>query len=124
MSYRESFRELVEILKSKGEDDLIKSVEETIRLCGQYVFKVNNMEGAFITADLIMESREYREYVNDLDADRHNTHEGLIPSVKLLNNICKMVEIEPIYKGNIENRVEIGDFALDVVSDLFQTRKL
>lgn len=124
MSYRENFRELAEILKSKGEDDLIKSVEETIRLCGQYVFKVNNMEGAFITANLIMENREYREYINELDTDRHNTHERLIPSVKLLNNICRMVGVEPIYRGDLEERIEIGDFALDVVSELFQTRKL
>lgn len=61
---------------------------------------------------------------NELDAERHNTHEGLILSVKLLNSICRMVGLEPIFRGNVEERVEIGDFAIQVVSELFQTRKL
>jgi len=82
------------------------------------------MEAAFVAADLYKEFKEYREYVTKLDEDRHHTHEALIAQVKMLNKLCEMTGIDFIYQGDIDKRVEVGDFALQVTAELFQTRKL
>lgn len=124
MNYREKLRRLSEQLKVQGEDDLINDVDETISLCGQYVQKVIAMEAAFVAADLYKEFQEYREYITKLDEDRHHTHDALIVHVKMLNKLCEMTGIESIYQGNIDNRIDVGDFALIVTAELFDTRKL
>lgn len=123
MTYREKLRQLSEKLKTRGEEDLIKDVDETIRMCGHYVQKVINMEAAFIAADLYKELKECREIVRKLDEYRHHTHEALISYVKMMNKFCEMAGVESIYQGNIHNRVEIGNFALEVTAELFDTRK-
>jgi hypothetical protein len=64
MCCREKLRRLSELFKEKNEDDLITNIENMIQLCGKYVFKVSNMEAVFITANLTMDTREYREYIN------------------------------------------------------------
>lgn len=124
MTYREKLRNLSERLKAQGELDLIKDVEETIKLCGQYVQKVINMEAAFIASDLYKEIKENRESVAKLDEDRHRTHEALIAHVKLLNKLCDLAATEHIFTGEINSRVEIGHFASEISVELFRTRKL
>lgn len=124
LNYREKLRRLSEQLKAQSEDDLIKDVEEAVRLCGQYVQKVVVLEGAYIASNLTKKREEYREYIIKLDEERHLTHQVLISQVKLMNKLCEITGVETIYQGDIDNRVEVGDFALKVTVELFETRKL
>lgn len=124
MSYRDELSRLVQSLKARGEQELIPDIESFIMACGEYVYQVNNLEAAITVGVHYKELKEYSEYKNKLDAERHNIHNSLIVSLKLVTRYCTLAEMEPIYKGNLDNRIQIGDFALEVAAEFFETRIL
>lgn len=41
----------------------------------------------------------------------------------MLNRFCNKTEINLIYEGDIENRVEVADFAMNFIHLIFDERK-
>ncbi len=123
---KEKFTALIEAISGSDEpnkkDDL-QVVEDFYQACGEYVQAVVQMEAAIITARDRMEGREYREYLSQLDNSRQHAHEALIASVKILERICLMYQVEPVYQGPTE-RVPIAEFAMQAVEEVFRKRKL
>lgn len=122
MCKRAVLEELAEKLKIRDELDLAKDVENFIDACGEYVQRVNKMEAASIVAPNYLELKDYRIYKNALDENRRSAHENLINNLKLLNHYSDMCGMERIFQGDMNNRVEIGDFAHVIVKELFETR--
>ncbi len=121
---REKFNALVNKLISMNENELASDIEDIIDSCGKYIDAVNSMEAAITCARFRLEPEAYREYIVRLDVNRRRLHEGVIVSIKILNRLCKMAEIEPIYTGDLESRIEIAEFAMQTVNEMFNTRKL
>lgn len=121
---RDNINILVNRLNEKGERELAADIEEIIDSCGRYIESINSMEAAITSARFRLEGNDYREYVMNLDKSRRLTHNSLIVSVKLLNRYCRLAEMDPIYKGDMESRIEIAEFAQKVVNEMFDTRKL
>lgn len=65
---------------------------------------------------------EQRKYINDLDQMRHTAHDALIAAVAATNRLCASKSLDPIFPGDIEDRAAVGDFALQIVNDLFVLR--
>ena len=121
---RDNINILVNRLNEKGEMEFAADIEEIINSCGRYIESINSMEAAITSARFRLEGNDYREYVMNLDKSRRLTHNSLIVSVKLLNRYCRLAEMDPIYKGDMESRIEIAEFAQNVVNEMFDTRKL
>jgi hypothetical protein len=123
---KEKFTALVAATNNSDEpnkyDDL-QVVEDFFADCDRYVATVVAMEAAILTSRDQMTSREYREYISQLDSSRHNAHNALIASVKILGRLCQLYQVEPIYDGPDE-RVPIAEFAMEVVGEMFLKRKL
>lgn len=58
------------------------------------------------------------------DRARHAAHESLIAKVRILNRIAAANGSEKIFTGDEEDRYQIGDFACELISDIFQNRDL
>lgn len=121
---RDRFNSLINALKEKGELEFVKDVEEIIGSCSKYIDRVNAMEAALATARFTMEDDDYRQHIYNLDSSRRIFHNALIVNTKLLNRYCKLAEVQEIYTGNLESRIEIADFAMEVVKVMYETRKL
>lgn len=122
MCKRAFLKELAERLKIRDELDLVKDVENFIDACGEYVQRVNKMEAASIVSQSYLELKDYRVYKNALDENRRSAHEDLINNLKLLNHYSDMCGMDRIFQGDMNNRIEIGDFAHEIVKELFETR--
>lgn len=103
--------------------DLIEIIHDFIDACKDYVDKVIDMEKAMNVARFHMEPDAYREYVMHLDRGRRMAHESLISSIKTVNRFARQFQMAMIYDGP-EERIAMGDFALEVVGDFFKERKL
>lgn len=108
--------------QSHKHDDL-GSVGDLIRDCGRYVNKVVELESAITTARYYMDPEEYREHIMRLDSNRSHAHNALIASVRVLNRLCRAYQVAPIYVGPDE-RIPVAEFAMEVVAEMFQERKL
>jgi len=124
MDYRNKLQKLSELLRVQGDMESIHYIEEFILSCGEYIYKVNKMETVITVPNQYMDFKEYQEYKQKLDFERHITHNSLISSLKTILKLCNSVNFDPIYCGDIENRVEVGNFAFEVVAELFRTRQL
>lgn len=126
MTIREKFTELTNKIKESNSEyalNDIKNVEEYIQECGNYIKRVNDMEAALTVARYRMEPEDYREYIVELDKKRKVAHDSLIASTRLLNKLCNLYGVEPIYSGS-DSRIEIADLAKAVVDEMYDTRKL
>ena len=101
----------------------VQAVEDFISDCGNYVDKVTTMEAALSVARFRMEPDEYREFIIRLDRNRKYAHDALIASVRVMNRLCGVYDVAKIYEGPDE-RIPIGDFALEVSTEFFKERKL
>lgn len=104
--------------------DCITYIEDIIGTCGVYVEKVTQMEAAIATARFIMEPEEYRTYISNLDKSRRISHDGIMANMAILNRYCRLAEVPPIYKGDLNNRYEVAEFAMSIVQAFFGDRKL
>ena len=68
------------------------------------------------------EGQDYRDTVTSADRTRHIQHNALIDAVNIVNRICACHNIEPIYQGDTVRR-HYGDFALELVTEIFADRK-
>lgn len=125
---KKQFSELIAALKEIKEVDLtndcITYVEDIINGCSHYVDRVTQMESAICTAKFVMEPDDYRTYISNLDKSRKIAHDGVVVNMAILNKYCRLADVEPIYKGDLDNRYEVAEFAMVIVKAYFQDRKL
>lgn len=85
-----------------------------------YVHSVVAMEVvAARVADL--DPEEFREERESTDRTRSNDHNAFISSVDAVNKICDAHGVPHIYTGGT-NRRDYGDFAMELVADIFAKR--
>lgn len=118
--YKEILMELVSKLPNA---DGIMLVRDMITNCGTYVQKVVALEAQIITR-LADNPEEYRQRIAEMDKQRSVSHNALISSVKIVNRLCRSVDMPPLFLGNIDNRVDVAEFAADLVKEIFQSRRL
>jgi succinate dehydrogenase/fumarate reductase-like Fe-S protein len=118
--YREMLIELVLKLQMNDEVELVRDM---IINCGAYIQKVNVLEAQVITR-AVDNPEDYRQLVSEMDKQRSTAHNALISSVAIINRLCKTVDMPPLFPGNIDNRIEVAEFAMKLVNEMFQHRRL
>jgi hypothetical protein len=62
---------------------------------------------------------DFKEECESTDRTRSNDHNAFISSVDAVNKICDAHEVPRIYTGGTERRA-YGDFAMELVADIFE----
>lgn len=70
------------------------------------------------------EGEEYRDMVSQYDRRRHDQHEEAIINVRLVNRLAQLYGVSPLFTGNDQERLQVADFCLDVVIQIFQNRMM
>lgn len=96
-----TINKLIEL--NKDDDLVIEVISELLQDMNLYVDKVNSLEYLKMFRQT-MDKDEYLQKFHDLDAAISRTNDGIIKNIKLINRICRQLRIEPLYKGNEDNR--------------------
>ena len=56
------------------------------------------------------------------DRNRHNQHEDAIANVRMVNRLAALYDVQPLFTGDDQERLQVADFCLDVVVQVFQNR--
>jgi hypothetical protein len=110
-------------------------IKELIELCdGAERFRISmmlNNAADYVRAVVVMEvvaagiveldPDDFREERESVDRIRSNAHNAFISSVDSVNKICDAHGVPRIYAGG-QNRREYGDFAMELVADIFAKR--
>ena len=102
------------------DDDLKDSVEDVVVAAGKYVSAVTTME-CMARNYAGRTGTDRREAVEQSDKARTIAHNSFISAVDLANRIAASEGLPPIYTGGPERR-EYGDFALEIVDEIFKER--
>ncbi|WP_411682902.1 DUF3232 domain-containing protein [Clostridium thailandense] len=122
--YREKINEFIKVISETEDSECLDIMEDLIESASDYVRRVNVLEIGLMVGRYNKEGSEYREYIEKLDKQRSNAHNALISNVKIINRLCRKNNLQPIYQGNEEERIEVAEFAQKVVEELFNTRRL
>ena len=96
-------------------------IEEMILNAGDYVQAVIDTESKRINY-AGREGESLRKVFEDADSRRTIVHNSLISMVDTVNKLCQLHELPAIYTGDSQRR-HYGDFALQLVTDIFKDRK-
>lgn len=127
--YKERIQKLVDAIKiDSGEfyQDDLKTIEEVIDGCGDYVQSVVQMESAIQVARFRMEPDQYVKYIENLDKSRRANHNACIANIKMLNRLCTMYRCDKIFnEEEIKmDRTEMAEQLIKVIVDeYFDERK-
>ena len=107
-------------LSEACDSDECELIEKMVHNAADYVRQVVVMESISIN----LASRDNESYRNErLDADERRSliHNGFIGSVNVVNRICEIHNFPPIYTYEKHRRL-YGDFALEIVDEIFTNR--
>ena len=90
----------------------------------EYVNRVDAGEQQIRLAAVGFEGEEYRDMVSQYDRRRHDQHEEAIINVRLVNRLAQMYGVSPLFTGNDKERLQVADFCLDVVIQIFHNRMM
>lgn len=122
--YRQKINEFIRTISESDDRECLDLMEDLIASASDYERRVNVLEIGLMVGKYNKEGSEYREYIEKLDKLRSNAHNSVITNVKIINRLCRNNNLEPIYSGNEEDRIEVVGFAQQVVEELFSTRRL
>ena len=122
--YREKINEFIRVISESNDSECLELIEDLISSASDYVRRVNVLEIGLMVGKYNKEGSEYREYIEKLDKLRSSAHNALITNVKIINRLCRNNNLPPIYDGNEEARIQVAEFAKQVVEELFSTRRL
>lgn len=118
---------LAETLKrsdsSDAKDDL-SALNDAMTSFREYVNRVDAGEQQIRLAAVRFEGQEYRDMISQYDRRRHDQHENAIINVRLVNRLAELYGTPKLFTGNDQERLEIADFCLDVMIQLFQNRMM
>lgn len=108
--------------KTKSTEDF-EIIEDVVTSCANYVSDVDIGETQIRRFYATLEGDELREKVMAVDHRRRSHHEEAIINCKMINRLAAANGIEDVFTGNVEDRLQVADFCLDVVVDIFQKRQ-
>lgn len=111
------------LIKVADKEDL-DIIQESIDSFPEYIDSIVKMETGIKVAKFRCNTQdEFVEEIQRLDRNRYYCHNAAIVSVKVLNRLCDLYKVEKIFKGDIESRQEVADFAKEVVDIYYSIRK-
>lgn len=117
-----------EKLKLKPDDENALTemdiVSRAVKACVEYVSNVDNGENAIRTAYFRHEGEDLRSVIEGIDKSRRIAHENAIACVSMLNRVATLFNhMDVIFIGDINDRLQVADFCLEVTVKLFNERK-
>ncbi|WP_291637746.1 DUF3232 domain-containing protein [Clostridium sp.] len=111
--------------QNSGNKDLEKEMLEDLAMdCNEYISCIVKMENTINLAKTRLETKEYQEIIITLDRSRTTTHNVVISDVKVLNKLSVLYELPLIFTGNVDNRIEVAEFAKLYLDELFNERRI
>ena len=98
-----------------------KLVERMILSASNYVKAVTEMETHALNF-VGRPDQELRDVVSESDTARTRAHDSLIASINIVNRICEAHGFDVLYTGDSLRR-HYGDFALELVCEIFNQRR-
>ena len=110
-------------------------IDELIKICNRAeryrISLMLNYAADYVRSVVVMEvvaakvqdldDEDYKDMRESTDRTRSNDHNTFIDSVKRVNEICDAHGVPRIYNGS-EQRREYGNFAMELVADIFAER--
>ena len=106
-----------------AKDDLV-TLDDAMTSFREYVNNVDAGEQQIRLAAVRFEGEEYREMITQYDRRRHDQHEEAIVNCRLVNRLAQLYDITPLFLGNDKDRLQVADYCLSVVVELFNNRRL
>lgn len=122
-----ALKELIRKLSTsnKAEDlENFKDLDIIIPSFHAYVDTVIRNESELLIHGSSLEGQEYRDKIAQYDKDRHGCHETAIINVRVINRLAEKYGIQPVFKGDDNQRHQVADFCLELDSYLFRNRRM
>ncbi len=62
--------------------------------------------------------------ITQYDRRCHDQHEEAIINVRLVNRLAQIDGVSPLFNGDDQERLQVADFCLDVMIQIFQNRMM
>jgi hypothetical protein len=110
----------------KDDELIIEMLNDTINDASKYVDVVTRNEALIKTLRFRLEGYDFRVRVQELDELRRRTHNGLIANLKSLNRLLSTDKRKELllFEGDINDRYQVADWAMDAVNNIFTNRRL
>lgn len=118
---KEKYIKLVDAYKDEDTIDIIQS--DIVAIC-LYFSAVCNMEVKMPVLRRTCEGEYLRDITTHLDEKRHDAHERAIAAIKRLNRYAQKKDLEPIFEGDADDRLQVAEFCKAVVDEFFDNRTM
>lgn len=124
----EAYKMLLNAVNEKDANDaaeLLEShelIEMGLKSCVDYVERVDAMELALPRLMATTSGAEYRDRVGSLDSSRKIAHDAAISQAKIVNRMCRMYGVSNVCLADLDDRIQVGDYCVDVAQTIFANR--
>lgn len=125
-SYEKTIKKMSEAAKAGDADasEDIQYLKSAMNAFHDYVLNVDMGETRIRIAMARYEGAELRETISAIDTSRRIAHEAAIAHASIINRYARVYCGDKIFTGDIEDRLQVADFCLEVTVKLFQERRM
>lgn len=119
------YNHLFQVISSSKDEfarEDLETIDDALTQCRRYVEIVDTTEQQIKLAYVRFDGDDLREKVVNYDLQRRRAHESAIGSANMLNRLSNLYGCDKIYNGG-EDRLEVADFCLEVVVQIFENRR-
>lgn len=121
MTRVELYNKMLEMAKEENDMLLMDLIRDQVDNFRKYVNAVVEMEIRIPIARFrSTDAEDFQRFVERLDSNRRKIHEVAIDSCRILNRTCATMGLDSFYPGDLEDRYQVADFCMEIVSELFR----
>lgn len=115
---KQSYAALIEAYKEDA--DILEFITDNMSRMENYVNAVYMQEVMIPQILVLYDGEEQRDRLQTLDNTRRIKHDAAVAAVAQLNRLAQQSGIEPMFDGDAEDRYQIANFCIQVVSTFFK----
>lgn len=121
-AYQGLIKKIGEEPNEADRNDLYSMLEDAMKSAIRYVDAVDCMEISLPRLMGESTGADLRFQISMLDKQRRAAHESAIASVAIVNRLTASFDLPPIYTGPADDRYQVADYCVEVLSVLFKNR--
>lgn len=103
----------------KGDPEVLEFIQGCMERMQDYVNAVYMQQVSIPIVMARYEGEEQRWRIEEYDKSRRYAHDSAIAAVAQLNRLAGSVSVEPMFKGDPDDRYEVADFCEKAVTEFF-----
>lgn len=117
------YNAVIEVAENENDIEAVDMIRDSLKSAVEYIHIVDDIEISLISWKLGLDAADYRFKVQEADRCRRVAHDAAIAQCRIANRISNTLVGRKICTANLDDRLEVAEYCMEVAKIIFHYRK-